>query len=60
MGLAPREAAVLELTVSGKLNNGIAAALVIKPVTVDNTLSRVYKKLGVQNRTEAALIWNKR
>ncbi|CAK7055769.1 MAG: HTH-type transcriptional regulator MalT [Desulfovibrio sp.] len=60
MGLAPREAAVLELAVSGKLNNEIAVALGIKPVTVGNTLSRVYKKLGVQNRTEAALIWRKR
>ena len=60
MGLAPREAAVLELAVSGKLNNEIASALGIKPVTVGNTLSRVYKKLGVQNRTEAALIWNRK
>lgn len=59
MGLAPREAAVLELAVSGRLNNEIAAALGIKPVTVGNTLSRVYRKLGVQNRTEAALVWRK-
>ncbi|MDL2209249.1 LuxR C-terminal-related transcriptional regulator [Desulfovibrio sp. OttesenSCG-928-O18] len=55
--LAPREAAVLELAVNGKNNNEIAQTLGIKPVTVGNTLTRVYKKLGVQNRTEAAAVW---
>jgi DNA-binding CsgD family transcriptional regulator len=52
--LTPREADVLALLVQGKSNAMIAKTLFIAPGTVRKHLERVYAKLGVANRTEAA------
>jgi DNA-binding CsgD family transcriptional regulator len=52
--LTPREADVLALLVQGKNNAMIARMLFIAPGTVRKHLERVYAKLGVANRTEAA------
>jgi DNA-binding CsgD family transcriptional regulator len=52
--LTRREAEVLALLVQGKSNAMIARMLFIAPGTVRKHLERVYAKLGVVNRTEAA------
>jgi DNA-binding CsgD family transcriptional regulator len=52
--LIAREADVLALLVQGKSNAMIGRMLFIAPGTVRKHLERVYAKLGVANRTEAA------
>ncbi|MDR1124926.1 MAG: LuxR C-terminal-related transcriptional regulator [Deltaproteobacteria bacterium] len=51
--LSARELEILDLAGSGLGNKAIAEALNIAPGSVSNSLSRVYAKLGVSNRTEA-------
>jgi ATP/maltotriose-dependent transcriptional regulator MalT len=53
--LTAREQEVLELVAMGLSNAGIAASLVISEKTAGHHVSRILAKLGVQNRTEAAL-----
>ena len=43
-----------ELASQGLRNAEIAARLYVTPKTVEATLSRVYRKLGVRSRTELA------
>src|SRR5689334_5349597 len=50
-----RENQVVNHLMEGKSNKEIALALGISLRTVEFHLSRVYKKLGVTSRTEAAL-----
>ena len=52
--LTPTEARVAELAGQGLRNAEIAAQLYVTPKTVEATLSRVYRKLGVRSRTELA------
>ena len=52
--LTPTEARVAELASQGLRNAEIAARLYVTPKTVEATLSRVYRKLGVRSRTELA------
>ena len=54
--LAPREVTVLELVAKGKSNKEICAALSLAEGTVKTYLQRIYEKLGVNDRTEAALL----
>jgi two-component system NarL family response regulator len=54
--LTPREVAVLELVAKGKSNKEISAALSLAEGTVKTHLKRIYEKLGVDDRTEAALM----
>jgi HD-GYP domain-containing protein (c-di-GMP phosphodiesterase class II) len=54
-GLTTRESEVLALLSSGLPNKGIARELSISPKTVSNHIERVYSKLGVSNRTGAAM-----
>lgn len=54
LGLTRREAEVLCLVAIGRTNGQIAEALVISQGTVRKHLERVYGKLGVHSRTEAA------
>ena len=54
LGLTPREREVLELIGEGATNADIAARLVISPKTVDNHVTSVFSKLGVDNRRAAA------
>jgi DNA-binding CsgD family transcriptional regulator len=52
--LTPTETRVAELAGQGLRNAEIAARLFVTPKTVEATLSRVYRKLGVRSRTELA------
>lgn len=52
--LTPTEARVAELAGQGLRNAEIAAQLYVTPKTVEATLSRVYRKLGIRSRTELA------
>jgi DNA-binding NarL/FixJ family response regulator len=54
--LTPREIAVLELVAKGLSNREIGAALSTRPGTIKTHLERVYAKLGVGDRTAAALM----
>jgi two-component system NarL family response regulator len=53
--LTPREIAVLELVARGLSNREIGAALSTSAGTVKTHLERIYAKLGVGDRTAAAL-----
>ena len=50
--LTPAELRVAELTASGMTNRDVAAKLFISSKTVEATLARVYRKLGIQSRAE--------
>ncbi|PKH42866.1 DNA-binding response regulator, NarL/FixJ family, contains REC and HTH domains [Nocardioides alpinus] len=57
--LSPRETEVLRLVVSGLLNKQIASRLGITERTVKAHLTSVYQRIGVADRTQAAL-WAER
>jgi DNA-binding CsgD family transcriptional regulator len=52
--LTPTEHRVAQLVADGKRNKEVAAALFLSVKTVEVTLTRVYRKLGVRSRTELA------
>ena len=54
--LTHREREILSFLIVGRTNREIAAELSISPSTVKAHLSSIYPKLGVSNRTEAALV----
>ena len=58
-GLSPREAEVLRLVVEGLLNKQIAVRLGITERTVKAHLTSAYQRIGVADRTQAAL-WAQR
>lgn len=58
--LTGREADVLLWLVNGKSNKDIAEILSISPRTVNKYLDHVYVKLGVENRTAAAMVTMRR
>lgn len=51
--LSPRETQVMQWLRAGKRNDEIADILGLSALTVKNHLQRIYKVLGVRNRTEA-------
>ena len=53
--LSEREYQIMELVATGKLNKEIADALKITSDTIAKHLYHIFRKLGVQNRTEATL-----
>ena len=53
--LSGRELEVLRLLASGASNKEIAAALVIAEGTAKNHITSILAKLGVRDRTQAAL-----
>ncbi|WSR59939.1 LuxR C-terminal-related transcriptional regulator [Micromonospora ureilytica] len=57
--LTNREREVVALLVDGQNNRGIARRLNISERTVRNHLSRIFFKLGVQDRLRAALVARK-
>jgi DNA-binding CsgD family transcriptional regulator len=51
-GLTPAEQRVAELAASGMTNRDVAGKLFISSKTVEATLARVYRKLGIRSRAE--------
>lgn len=56
LGLTQRQAEVLYWIANGKSNRDIALILDMSPRTVNKHLEQVFLKLGVENRTSAAVI----
>jgi DNA-binding NarL/FixJ family response regulator len=54
VGLTPRELEILRLVASGASNSQIARDLWVTEQTVKFHLSNTYRKLGVENRTQAS------
>jgi DNA-binding NarL/FixJ family response regulator len=54
--LSLRERQVVNLVCKGKLNKEIANALHLTEGTIKEYLNRIFRKLGVSNRTELA-VW---
>jgi LuxR family maltose regulon positive regulatory protein len=52
--LTPREVEILQLLAAGNTNADIATRLIISTGTVKAHTNRIFGKLGVRNRTEAA------
>lgn len=52
--LTPREREILDLVAAGFSNSEVAGQIFLSPHTVKFHLRRVYAKLGVRNRVEAA------
>ncbi len=55
-GLANSEMEILVLLMDGLSNKEISRSLAVKEPTVKKRLARIYRKLGVTNRTQAARI----
>jgi len=55
--LSPREVEVLQIASRGLTNGEIAGALGVSVHAVKFHLASVYRKLGVGNRTEAAVVY---
>jgi DNA-binding CsgD family transcriptional regulator len=53
-GLTPAEERIALLVAQGKTNREVAQELFVVEKTVETTLSRVYRKLGVRSRSELA------
>ena len=51
-GLTTAEQRVAELAAAGMTNRDVAGVLFISPKTVEATLARVYRKLGIRSRAE--------
>jgi two-component system response regulator DegU len=54
--LSQRERDVLKLIALGLANDEIATRLFISPHTVKNHVSNIYRKLGIDDRTQVALV----
>jgi DNA-binding NarL/FixJ family response regulator len=57
--VSDREAEVLNWIAQGKSNRDIADILEMSPRTVNKHLERIFRKIGVENRTAAALMATK-
>jgi DNA-binding NarL/FixJ family response regulator len=53
--LTPREQRLVRAIMRGGTTRDVAARLGIREQTVKNSLSRVYRKVGVRNRVELAM-----
>lgn len=53
--LSSREAEILGFLVEGLTNKEIAARIFLSPETVKTYVTRILKKLGARNRTEAVV-----
>ncbi|WP_425300699.1 response regulator transcription factor [Nocardia farcinica] len=58
--LTPRELEVGRLLAEGMTNKQIAQALVVALRTVDSHVEHIFAKLGVNSRTQAALLLSER
>ncbi|SNS04760.1 two component transcriptional regulator, LuxR family [Anaerovirgula multivorans] len=57
--LTPQERNILELISQGKTNKEIGQELFISEKTVRNNVSKILRKINVNNRTEAAIYWSR-
>jgi DNA-binding NarL/FixJ family response regulator len=57
--LSEQERRVLAAVADGKTDKEIAVALGLQPKTVRNYLERVFEKLGVNSRTQAAVLFDR-
>jgi LuxR family transcriptional regulator, maltose regulon positive regulatory protein len=57
--LTPRETQILALLAEGRRNGEIAELLVLSPATVKTYVNRVFSKLGVTDRVQAALYYRR-
>lgn len=55
ISLTEREKEILSFVIKGATNREIAQELLLSEQTIKNRLSAIFRKLGVRNRTEAAL-----
>ena len=55
--LSAREVEILDLVAEGRTNREIARQFWVTETTVKFHLSRIYRKIGVTNRTAAAMWW---
>ncbi|GAB4578503.1 MAG: response regulator transcription factor [Anaerolineales bacterium] len=55
-GLTPRQLDVLQLLAAGKTNQEMAVILDLSLHTINTHVENIFKRLGVNNRTEAALL----
>lgn len=55
--LSNQETKILQMIALGKINKEIALELGVSENTVRNYISRMFKKINVSNRTEAASYW---
>ena len=55
--LTPAERRMLRLLAYGQSNQQVAEQMIMKHQTVKNVMATIYKKLGIKNRTEAALYY---
>src|SRR5580658_316629 len=58
--LSVRERQILAAVVSGQSNSQIGAALFVSEKTVRNSLTKIFEKLGVHTRTQAAVLARER
>ncbi|WP_337266169.1 response regulator transcription factor [Oryzifoliimicrobium ureilyticus] len=58
--LTPREREVMDLVAEGLSNKHIGLRLDLQEKTVKHHMTQILTKLGVSNRTEAALVWHGR
>lgn len=58
--LSAQEIRVLECVATGQTDKEVAVTLGLQPKTVRNYLDRVFEKLGVNTRTQAALLYDRR
>jgi DNA-binding NarL/FixJ family response regulator len=54
--LSEKEKEILQLLTCGRTNKEIAGALRVSPETVKMTLKNIFRKLRVENRTQAAVL----
>jgi DNA-binding NarL/FixJ family response regulator len=54
--LTPREKEILAFLTAGKTTREISTHLFLSECTVKAHLTSIYRKLGVSNRTQAALV----
>ncbi|HEY5478478.1 MAG TPA: AAA family ATPase [Gaiellaceae bacterium] len=54
LGLTPTEQRIAELVAKGRSNKEVAGALFVSVRTVEATLSKIYRKLDIESRSELA------
>jgi DNA-binding CsgD family transcriptional regulator len=56
LALAPRERELVTMVMQGKTNKEIGAELYLSERTIKNRLTTIYRKMGVKDRTQMAIL----